>query len=163
MGSLKGLMWKGIRAMRGGKIFGAITAATVAFAPIAVSAAPTVGSLVAVSGDAFVARDGRLVRAQPAMAVQAGDRVITRNGATANVALSGCSVNVAAGEMKTFSDSSCGSVQSASFTRAAGTSSNGSQLVGHGGGGFIIAILAVGAIALGVVAATRGSSHPTSP
>jgi hypothetical protein len=148
--------------MRINKLLGAVTAATVALAPVAATAAPTIGSLVAVKGDAYVAREGRLLRAQPAMAVNAGDRVITRNGAVANVALGNCSVDVAGGEMKTFASDSCSSVQSASFSRAAGQSQHGSQLLG-GGSGFIIAILAVGAIALGIVAATSGSSRPTSP
>jgi hypothetical protein len=147
--------------MRIGKFIGAVTAAAMTITPVVVSAQP-VGSLVSVSGDAFLSHDGRLVRAQPSMSVEAGDRVITRSGATANVSLDGCSVGVAGGEMKTFGGDSCGSVQSASFTRAADGSANGQQLLG--GAGIIIAILAAAAVIAGVVViATDNSSNPTSP
>lgn len=147
--------------MRVGKFIGAVAAAAMTITPVVVSAQP-VGSLVSVSGDAFLSHEGRLVRAEPAMAVQAGDRLITRSGGSANVALNDCSVSVAGGEMKTFGGDACGAVQSASFTRAADGSANGQQLLG--GGGFIIAILAAAAVIAGVViVATDGSSRPTSP
>lgn len=148
--------------MRVGKILGATVAASVALTPVAASAAQSVGSVVSVNGAAYVAREGRLIRAQPAMVVKAGDRVITRTGASANVAMNGCSVNVAGGEMKTLG-SSCGSVETASFSRAA-SQSNGSDALGKARGGtFVIVILAVAAIIAGIIFATRGSSKPTSP
>ena len=148
--------------MRVGKILGATVAASVALTSVVASAAQSVGSVVSVNGDAYVAREGRLIRAQPAMAVKVGDRVITRTGATANVAMSGCSVNVAGGEMKTIG-SSCGSVESASFSRAA-SQSTGSEAMGKfRGGTFVIIIIAIAAIIGGIIAATRGHSKPTSP
>jgi hypothetical protein len=146
--------------MRVGKFIGAVTAAAMAVTPVVASAQP-VGSLVSVSGDAFLAHNGRLVRAEPAMAVQAGDRLITRSGASANVSLNGCAVSVSGDEMKTFGGDACGAVQSASFSRAADDSVNGSHLLG---GGIIIAILAAAAVIAGVVVvATDNSSTPTSP
>ncbi len=148
--------------MRVGKFVGAAMAASVIMTPVAVSAAQPVGSLVSVQGDAFVAREGRLIHARPAMVVRAGDRVITRTGSSANVAMSGCSVNVVGGEMKTLGGS-CGSVETASFNRAA-SQSDGSEALGRARGGtFVIVILAVAAVVAGIIFATRGSSKPTSP
>jgi co-chaperonin GroES (HSP10) len=149
--------------MRIGRILGSAVAASVALTPIAATASQTVGSVVSVNGDAYVAREGRLLRAQPAMAVKAGDRVITRSGASASVAMNGCSVNVAGGEMKTLGGS-CGSVETASFSRAASKSDGSSALAGGAGGGVIvIALIAIGAIVVGIVAATRNNNKPTSP
>jgi hypothetical protein len=148
--------------MRVDKFFGAVVAASVALTPVAASAAQPVGSILSVKGDAFVSHEGRLVRAQPSMKVAAGDRVITRDGATASVGLNNCSVNVAGGQMSTVSNGSCGSVQTASFDRAASTGQNGSSLVA--GGGFIIAILAAAAVIVGiVVVASNDDDTPTSP
>lgn len=148
--------------MRVGKILGAAVAASVALTPVAATAAQTVGSVVSVNGGAYVAREGRLLRAQPAMAVKAGDRVITRSGASASVAMNGCSVDVAGGEMKTLGGS-CGSVETASFNRAATKSEGSSALGGFGGGAVVIVILAVAAVVVGIVAATRNNNKPTSP
>ena len=151
--------------MRNSKVIGALIATSVAITPVAASAAPTIGSLATVSGDAFVARQGRLLRAQPAMAVQVGDRVITRTGSTASVALNGCAVSVAGGEMKTFANTSCDAVQSATFKRAGDVTTDASQLHGGlGSGGIVIAFLALGIIAAGiVVVATDGNTRSTSP
>ena len=150
--------------MRLGKFLGVALASSVALTPVAATAAQPVGSLVSVNGDAFVAREGRLIHAQPAMALHAGDRVITRTGASANVAMNGCSgsVNVAGGEMTTLG-SSCGSVETASFNRAASKSNGSAALGATGGGAIFIGLGAVALIVLAVVIATRGTSRPTSP
>lgn len=146
--------------MRVHKFFGALAAASVALTPIAATA-ETAGSIVSVKGDAFVSSNGRLVRAQPNMAVNSGDRVITQSGATANVALNNCSVNVAGGQMATVSGTSCGSVQTASFDRGASKTSNASALAG---GGFIVAILAAAAVIIGIIIVVKNNDDsPTSP
>lgn len=149
--------------MRLNKVLGALLAGSVALTPVAASAAQPVGSILSVNGDAYVSREGRLLRAQPSMAINAGDRVITRTGSTAKLGLNGCSTSVSGGEMKTVSGASCGSVQTASFERAAAQTRNSSQLAGFGGTGIIVGILALAAIAAGIVAATSGHSHPSSP
>ena len=148
--------------MRIGKFMGVAVAASVAMMPVAATAAQPVGSLVSVNGDAFIARDGRLIRAQPAMSVHAGDRVITRTGASADVAMNGCSVNVAGGEMKTLG-SSCGSVETASFSRAASQSNGSAALGSTGGGAIFIGLGAIALIVLAVVIGTKNNSRPTSP
>lgn len=148
--------------MRVGKFMGIAVAASVAMVPVAATAAQPVGSLVSVNGDAFIARGGRLIHAQPAMAVQAGDRVITRTGASANVAMNGCSVAVAGGEMKTLG-SSCGSVETASFNRAASQSNGSAALGSTGGGAIFIGLGAIVLIVLAIVIATRNNTRPTSP
>ena len=148
--------------MRMGKFLGVALASSVALTPVAATAAQPVGSLVSVNGDAFVAREGRLIHAQPAMALRAGDRVITRTGASANVSMNGCSVNVAGGEMTTLG-SSCGSVETASFNRAASKSNGSAALGSTGGGAIFIGLGAVVLIVLAIVIATRGTSRPTSP
>ena len=151
--------------MRVDKFFGAMLAASVAITPVAASAAQPAGSILSVNGDAFVSHEGRLVRAQPSMKVAAGDRVITRDGASAKVALNNCSVNVAGGEMATVSNGSCGSVQTASFDRAASTTDDASGLRGRAGaGGFVVAIVAAVAVIIGIVIVVKNDDDtPTSP
>lgn len=153
--------------MRVDKFFGAMVAASVALTPVAVTAAQPAGSILSVSGDAFVSHEGRLVRAVPSMKVAAGDRVITRNGASANVGLNNCSVNVAGGQMATVSSGSCGSVQTASFDRAASNAGDSSDLRGRGvgsGAGFVVAIVAAVAVIIGIVIVVKNNDdNPTSP
>jgi len=151
--------------MRVDKFFGAVLAASVAVTPVAASAAQPVGSILSVKGDAFVSRQGRLLRAQPTMAVRAGDRVITRDGASANVGLNGCSVNVAGGQMASVSNGSCGSVQTASFDRAASSTGDASSLRGGAGAGsFVVAIVAAVAVIIGIVIVVQNDDDtPTSP
>lgn len=151
--------------MRVDKFFGAVVAASVALTPVAATAAQPAGSILSVNGDAYVSHEGRLLRAQPNMVVNAGDRVITRSGATANVGLNNCSVSVAGGEMATVSNGSCGSVQTASFDRSAAGAQDASDLRGRGrGGSFVVAIVAAVAVIIGIVIVVQNNDDkPTSP
>ena len=151
--------------MRVNKVLGGIAAVQMALLPIAATAATPVGSVVSVSGDTFVARNGRLLRATPNMAISSGDRLISRSGGNATVSLGNCSVSVGSSEMKTMSGNAC-SGAAESFDRASytGDSSALRDRDGHRSGGIIIiSILALAAIIAGIIAATSGSSHPASP
>jgi hypothetical protein len=160
-----GVKRKGSRSMRVDKIFGAVLAASVAVTPVAATAAQPVGSILSVTGDTFVSREGRLLRAAPAMAVRAGDRVITSNTGSAKVGLNDCSVNVSGGQMASVSGGSCGSVKTASFDRAASTADDSSALRGRAGaGGFVVAIVAAVAVIIGIVIVVKNNDDtPTSP
>jgi len=149
--------------MRVDKFLGAMVAASVALTPVAATAAQPAGSIVSVNGNAFVSHEGRLVRATPNMKVAAGDRVITRDGSSAKVALNDCSVNVAGGQMATVANGSCGSVQNASFDRA-GSAHTGNASGLAGGGGFVVALIAAVAVIIGIVVVVKNDDDsPTSP
>lgn len=139
-----------------------MVALTVGLAPVAATASETVGVVSAVSGNSFVARNGRLLRAVPSMQLVKGDRVITQADGSAKVTVNGgCEVAVA--NSSSAGVASCTDPKSVDFQRS-GYSGQSSDLRGRSGGSvFIIAIIAVGAIALGIIAATRGNSRPNSP
>lgn len=105
--------------MRFGAFATSIAAMAVAVAPVAVQAAQVAGTVAAGNGEVFVARDGGLLRATPNMALYAGDRVVTRAGGTAKLALnSGCSQTVGASAMATVGSAGCGKVKNFDAGRA---------------------------------------------
>ena len=139
-----------------------MVATVVAVAPVAATASEPAGVISSVSGNSFVSRDGRLLRAVPSMRLVKGDRVITQANGAAKVAMKdGCTVAVSGSSSAGVS--TCGDAKSVDFQRAGYTGKSSALSGGAFSGGFLIAILAVGAIALGIVAATRGSSRPNSP
>ena len=147
--------------MRFGALATSIAAMGMAIAPVAAQAAQVAGTVAAGTGEVFVARDGGLLRATPNMALYSGDRVVTRAGGTAKIALnSGCSQVVGASAMTTVGTAGCGAVKSFDAGRAgyAGRSSAATSGVSY----FLIAA-AIGAGGLGIYYATKHHKHRGSP
>ncbi len=132
--------------------------------PLFAGAEQSVGKLTAASQGTFIARDGKLVPAYAGQTLYAGDRVVTRDKASAKVALPGCNFAIAPTSMLSVGASSCANAPK-SF--AAQDSSGGNE--GNGGGAdsgttYIVAGAAALAVVGGIVAATSNSdSKPASP
>jgi len=144
--------------------FSRVTAAIVMVSlssPLFAGAEQAIGKLTSADQGTFVARDGKLVPAFAGQQLYAGDRVVTRGKARANVQSQGCSYTVAPTSM--LSVAGCGS-SGKSF--AAGGQDSGDEGGAGGGGssGYIVGGLALLAVAGGVIAATsNSSSKPASP
>ena len=147
--------------MRFGAFATSIAAMVMAVAPVAVQAAQVAGTVAAGKGEVFVSRDGGLLRATPNMALYAGDRVVTRAGSTAKIALnSGCSQTVGASAMATVGTAGCGPVQNFDAGRAgyAGRSSAAT------GTTLVLVVAAVAAAGLGIYEGVKKKHNDrTSP
>lgn len=152
---LRGLYMRGKSVLLGLAAMGMVTS------PVAASAREAAGLVSVSSGGAFVSRSGRLLSATPSMQLYKGDRVVTRADGSASVKLNG-GCNVAVGASTITNVSSCDA--SSNFDRA-GYDGQDSSLRGRRGGGvFIVAILALGAIIAGIVVVVRDNkTRPTSP
>ena len=147
--------------------FSRVTAAIVMASlssPLFAGAEQAIGKLTAASQGTFIAREGKLVPAYAGQTLFTGDRVVTRDKASAKVALQGCNFAMAPTSMLSVGASSCANAPK-SF---AAQDSAGSD-EGTGGGGdssttYIVAGAAALAVAGGIVAATSNSdSKPASP
>jgi hypothetical protein len=147
--------------MRVSRIAAAIALMGIA-TPIAAQAGEAVkpvGHMAAASGSVFISRDGKLVPATTGQTLYKGDRVVTRAGANAQVALSGCE-NLAMAPTSILSVST-GCDAAKTLTPSKAGYANGNAAVSTGG--IIVGLLALTAIITGIIVATDESSTPTSP
>ncbi len=146
--------------MRFGAFATSIAAVVMVVAPVAVQAAEVAGKVAAGNGEVFVSRDGGLLRATPNMSLYAGDRVVTRAGGTAKLALnSGCSQTVGASAIATVG-TGCGEVKNFDAGRAgyAGRSSAAT------GTTYFLVAAAVAAAGFGIYEGVKNRhDHRTSP
>ena len=150
--------------------FSRVTAAIVMASlssPLFAGAEQSIGKLTSASQGTFIARDGKLIPAVAGQALVSGDRVVTRDRASARVAFQGCSVNLASTSMMAVNASSCATkpVSFAAQEPTTDTTGSGDTTTdGLTGGEIAVGVGAGVAIILGVVAATdNGDSRPSSP
>ena len=145
--------------MRVSKIAAAIALAGLAVPTIAQASdvAQQVGHVAAASGDVLIARDGKLVPAVSGQALYQGDRVVTRAGGNAKVALNGCTQAVAPTSIMAVSNN-CSAPKSLAPSAAGFQGGNAIH-----GSSWLVALLALTAIIGGVIAATSNNKNPVSP
>lgn len=119
--------------------------------------AKAAGRVASATDGVYIARDGKLVPASKGQILYKGDRVVTRAQASAQIAMTGCSVSLAPTSMLSVSES-CAQPKSMA---ASSTGLNGSNAAK--GGTWIVALLATAAIAGGIYAAVDKKGTPTSP
>jgi hypothetical protein len=145
--------------------FSRVTAAIVMASlssPLFAGAEQSVARLTAASEGTFVSRDGKLVPAYAGQVLFVGDRVVTRDKASAKVAFPGCNFAMKPTSMLSVATSSCATAPK-SFA-AQDSSSGGGSGDGDNTTTYIIAGAAALAVAGGIVAATSNSdSKPASP
>lgn len=134
--------------------------------PLFAASEQSVGKLTSASQGAIVARDGKLIAAQPGQSLFVGDRVITRGSSRASVAMSGCSVSLASTSILTVSSAPC--AEPKSFAQQDGADAGAAGAAATEGGvsttAIVIGVVAAAAVAGGVVAATSNSNtRPNSP
>ena len=145
---------------------GAALAIIAMIIPTASFAAETVGT-VASGTSVFVARDGTVIPAVAGMKLYSSDRVITRDGGSANVTMANnCGVTVGASAMLPMAGASCAKPNVIAFDEGrAGYAGRTSAFEGNNG--WLIAGGSVAAILL-LFFLLRGNHHhgngtPTSP
>ena len=132
--------------------FSRVTAAIVMASlstPLFAASEQSVGKLTSASQGTVVARDGKLIAAQPGQSLFAGDRVITRGTSKASVAMSGCSVALAPTSILTVSAAPC--AQPKSFAQD-GTEAGAAGAAAGTGTGVTTTAIVVGVVAAIVLA-----------
>lgn len=125
-------------------------------APLFAASEQSVGTLTASSQGTVVARGGKLLPAHAGQSLFVGDRVITR-GSSAKVAMQGCNVALAPTSILSVGTSACAESKSFAATQEAAAAGGAGAGAGAGATGYVIAAVAVAAVAGGVVAATSNS------
>ncbi len=147
--------------MRVSKIAAAIALAGMALPTIAQAAevADQIGRVASTSGDVLIARDGKLVPAVNGQALYKGDRVVTRAGAKAQVAMNGCSNYSMASTSVLSVSSACDAPKTLGASKAG--FDNGDAL--HGSA-WLVALLALTAAITGAIVVSDNKHHtPASP
>ena len=140
--------------MKFSRVTAAIVMASLS-APLFAASEQSVGTLTAASQGTVVARNGKLLPARAGQTLFVGDRVITR-GASAKVAMQGCSVALKPTSILSVGTAGCAAPKS--FTAAQDDTSTGGEAAGGSSTGYIIGGLALVAVVGGVVAATSNTS-----
>lgn len=138
----------------------AFVVASLAAAPAFAGSAEPVGSVTAASAGTFVSRDGKLLPVKAGSALYTGDKLITRNGARAKAALSGCNVSLSPVSVVRVGDNkACATPKSLAVAAAQDDGAPGAA-EGGDAGKYVVGALGIGAVGLGIYQATN---NPPSP
>jgi hypothetical protein len=106
-----------------------------------------------------VSRDGKLLPVKAGSALYSGDKLITRNGARARAALSGCNVSLSPVSVVSVGSKACAAPKSLAVAAGADETAPG-EAEGGSAGKYVLAALAAGAVGLGIYQATNNPSSP---
>ncbi|MDO7840912.1 hypothetical protein [Sphingomonas immobilis] len=116
--------------------------------------------MTAASAGTFVSRDGKMLPVKAGSALYTGDKLITRNGARARAALSGCNVSLSPVSVVSVGASkACATPKSLAVAAPEDEAAAGGE-GGAGAGTYVLGALALGAAGLGIYQATN---NPPSP
>lgn len=163
--------------MRFSRVTAAIVMASLS-SPLFAGAEQSIGTLTSASQGTYISRGGKLIPAVAGQALLTGDRVLTRDKASARVALQGCSVNLASTSIMPISATSC-TTKPVSFAAPQDTTDSGAaptdeqlaqaaalgvDTTGLTAAEIAIAIAAALAVGAGIyTAADNNDSTPASP
>lgn len=131
-----------------------------------IAASVQVGTLTAASQGTFVAREGRMIPARAGQTLFAGDRVFTRGGAKAKVAMSGCSYTLAPTSVLAVGTGACSAVprsMALQDTDNSGIEGAAAMETSTSAGTFIVGIAALAAIGAGIYVVADEDGSPASP
>lgn len=140
----------------------AAAALCMVMAPVAATAGESVGRISSATQGTLILRDGKLMRASAGQSLLAGDKVVTRDKARATVKFAGCERAVGSTAILAVSngcDANAVGLDASTRTAGLGNAAEGD------GSSVVVAVLALGAVGLGVWAALDGETDdaPSSP
>jgi hypothetical protein len=157
------------RLLMGARKVGAALAVAAMLFPVAGQAADVAIGTISSGTAALVSRDGKVISAVPGMKLYSGDRLLTRDGGSANVTMANnCSVAVGSSAMLPMSNAGCAKSDVISFDQGrAGYPGSSSAFQSHPGGlwALYLALAAIWGSALYVALHHHHHHHnpPTSP